>query len=371
MKVLYVVNSSGFFCSHFLTLAKKVHEEGCKVYVIAGDDIERKLIEQSGLNFFCINLSRSGKNPFREIFFLYQLRAQIIKIRPDIIHTFTVKPIIYTGLVLKATLSKIVVCNSITGLGSSYLAKGIFGRCIWFFIKFLYKTALSIPGAIAIFENKDDKDLFLQWGLSSEENSRIVNGAGIDTSIFLPSQIKNKEITVVLVARLLKDKGISEYITAASALKEMTEGVRFQLVGDIDSNNISSMSYEMIKSSHDKGCIEWLGRRDNIAEIYASAHIACLPSYREGLPKSLIEAASCGLPIITTDVPGCRQMVKHGDNGLLIPPHSSEAIVEAVKYLIAHPEVMERMAESSRSMAINKFDHAHVIKSFFDIYKLT
>jgi len=372
LKILYIVNSSCFFCSHFLTLAKKVSEQGHSVYVIAGDDIKKHTIESMGFLFICIPLSRSGINPCSEFSFVMKLRAKIRNIAPDIIHSFTVKPIIYAGLAVNSLQIKErpKVCNSITGLGSAYLSKKLSGRIIWALVKRLYKVALSSSNSSAVFENEDDMLFFVNQGLVDASKGYIVNGAGIDTNVFLPSNIKSEHTTVVLVARLLKDKGITEYIEAGKILHERKVDVCLQLVGDIDAGNISSMSAQDIKVANDAGYIQWLGPRSDIAEIYSHAHIACLPSYREGLPKSLIEAASCGLPIITTDVPGCRQMVVEGKNGLLIEAKSGSAISEAITYLLTKPELMSSMALYSRKMAVEKFDHKRIVSTFFEIYKL-
>lgn len=372
MKVLYIVNSSSFFCSHFLTLAKNVYDAGHEVYVISGDCVKQDEIEAIGFSFIFIPLSRSGINPFSEISFILSLRSQINDISPDIIHAFTVKPILYTGLIVNTLRKKdrIKVCNSITGLGSAYLSKKISGRIIWLLIKCLYKAVFLSPNSSAVFENVDDRDLFVALKLVDISQTYIVNGAGIDTHTFLPSESKPTKITVVLVARLLKDKGISEYIEAGKILHERKANVSLLLVGDIDAENISSMSVQDIQNAHNAGYIQWLGPRTDIAKIYSHAHIACLPSYREGLPKSLIEAASCGLPIITTNVPGCRQMVINGENGLLVEAKSGSAISEAITYLLTKPELMNRMALYSRKIAIEKFDHKHIVKTFFKIYKL-
>lgn len=372
MKIIYIVNSSSFFCSHFLTLAEKVSEQGHSIYVIAGDDIKKDTIEKMGFFFICIPLSRSGINPLSELSFIMKLREKIRSICPDVIHSFTVKPIIYTGLAIKSLkIEKLsTVCNSITGLGSAYLSKKISGRIIWSLVKLLYKIALSSSNSSVVFENEDDRYLFVSQDLVDANKAYLINGAGIDTNVFLPSNIKSERTTVVLVARLLKDKGISEYIEAGKILHERKVDVCLQLVGDIDAGNISSMSAQDIQAANDAGYIQWLGPRSDIAEIYSHAHIACLPSYREGLPKSLIEAASCGLPIITTDVPGCRQMVIEGENGLLVEAKSGSAISEAITHLLAKPELMNRMGLHSRKMAIEIFDHKHIVNNFLEIYKL-
>lgn len=371
LKFLYVVNSSSFFCSHFITLAKSVFERGNSVYVIAGDEDKKSVIEQCGFVFKTISLSRSGMNPIAEVYSIMQLRHQINLVRPDVLHLFTIKPIIYAGLALKLSFFKKqpIVCYSITGLGSSYLSNSLFGRTVWHMIKSLYRVSFSVPGSIVILENKDDKLFFVEQGIVKDANTFLVDGAGIDTSKYVPSLNKNTTVTVVLVARLLKDKGIAEYIEAGRILKECNVDVCLQLVGSIDDGNISSMSQEDVDFAHQSGFVEYLGHRTDIQNIYASAHVACLPSYREGLPKSLIEAASCGLPLITTDVPGCRQMISN-DNGILIEAKSATSIANAVITLVNNPELRKAMGLRSRSMALEKLDFKHIINSYFKIYKL-
>lgn len=372
MKFLYVVNSSSFFCSHFLTLAKSVFERGNSVYVIAGDEDKKSIIEDCGFVFKSISLSRSGMNPLTEFNSMMILRHQIKEIQPDVLHLFTIKPIVYAGLALRSSFLKRMpmVCYSITGLGSAYLSNSLFGRIAWRLIKILYRISFSVPGSIIILENNDDKMLLAEEGIITDDNSFLVDGAGIDTSKYVPSLNKKSTFTVVLVARLLKDKGIAEYIEAGRILKENSVDVCLQLVGTIDAGNISSMSQCDIDIAHRSGFVEYLGYRADIQDIYSSAHVACLPSYREGLPKSLIEAASCGLPLITTDVPGCRQMISN-NNGILIESRSAASIANAVMTLISDPELRNVMGLNSRSMALERFDFKQVIDTYFKIYKIS
>jgi len=185
----------------------------------------------------------------------------------------------------------------------------------------------------------------------------------------VPKNAQNQSLKVVLVARLLKDKGVQEYISAGKILHERGCNVILQLVGSVDKFNISSMYESDIRYADNQGYIEYLGQRSDISDIYKQADIACLPSYREGLSKSLIEAASSGLAIITTDVPGCRQMVSN-DNGILVPAKDAHALADAIEYMIKHPDEMKLMGEKSRAMAVNKFDSKIIINEFFNIYDL-
>ena len=373
LKVLYLVNSSVFFCSHFITLAQAVLEQGHEVFIAAGDNERQCELEQKGFQFISIRLSRKGKNVFSELSSLIDLYKVIRLVKPEIMHAFTIKPIIYSSLINKVLSSKQVPLNvaSITGLGSASLATNFRGKLLWYFLRNIYKFVLSTPSTKVIFENNDDLNQFVQSDIVSSTQVFIVNGAGVDTSIFSPAMSKClKTLKVVLVARLLKDKGIREYIEAGKLIKKRGVNAQLQLVGSIDDNNISSMSYLEVKRAHDQGYVDYLGQRNDISSIYKKSDVACLPSYREGLPKSLIEAAACGLAIITTNVPGCRQMIFNGENGILIEPKNAKSIANEIDKLSNNPELVYKMGLVSRKKAIELFDHTTINQSFFKIYGL-
>jgi len=372
-KILFIVNSSAFFYSHFLTLAQHSLKYGCTVIIAAGDSIKRKELESKGFTFVLIDLSRDGRNPLCELKAILSVYQVVKSTKPDIMHMFTIKPIIYGCLVNKlfpgVRVSKSIA--SITGLGSLSLKAGVVGQFFWWGINNLYKFVLSLPSTQVVFENIDDRRLFIQSGVITENRAFLINGAGVDTTKFCPGQIdKGSPLIVVLVARLLKDKGVREYIEAGKLLKRQALDIRLLLVGSIDGGNISSMTQAEIDQADSGGYIEYLGQRNDIAEIYQRANVACLPSYREGLPKSLIEAAACGLAIVTTDVPGCRQMVFDGQNGVLVPPGNAKALAEQFVYLSLNPCLVEEMGLKSREKALQLFDHSSVLNSFFNIYQL-
>ncbi|WP_164675346.1 glycosyltransferase family 4 protein [Vibrio rhodolitus] len=378
MKVAYVINSSDFFVSHFLVLAESVILSGAKVCVICGDDNSRDKIEACGINFIKIDLSRSGVNPLKEIVFIFNLFKVLRSIKADLVHSFTIKPVIYVGSLMRLFpfLRPSTLIASITGLGSASLSKSIKGNLAWFFLKKAYRFALSLKSLKVVFENDDDRSLFCLQNIVAPKCSFLVNGAGVDTSLFSPLNQVDKPsliggpLIVVLVARLLRDKGVAEYIEAGKALKKMGSNVRLLLVGSVDSNNISSMSKEEIDYAHQQGYVKYLGHSNNVSSIYQQAHVACLPSYREGLPKSLIEAASCGLAIVTSDVPGCRQMVFDGKNGLLFPARDSGSIVSTLVKLESDRALLNQMGKASREIALALFSHEVIVRAFFELYGL-
>lgn len=370
MKILYLVNCSDFFCSHFLSLAIAAKNKGYDVVVAAGNNNQQKRIESLGLSFVEYRLSRSGKSILTEIKSFFVIFKLIGTIKPDLLHMLTIKPILYGSIAdkfrFKSGVSKLIA--SVTGLGSSSLSTNSLDKCLWHFIQSAYKFSFLSEKVNVIFENSDDMKQFCDLKLVPQHRCFLVNGAGVDTEKFSPSLEKNDDFSVILVARLLKDKGIREYIAAGKEIKTLKVPIRLLLVGSVDHNNPSSMSTNEIQDAHDKGYIEYLGFRTDIAELYKSSHIACLPSYREGLPKSLIEATSCGLPIVTTDVPGCRQLVANHKNGFLIPPRDSNALAECLIHLHHNKDLLDDMGKASRMLAERKFGYDQVLASFFEIY---
>jgi glycosyltransferase involved in cell wall biosynthesis len=370
MKVLFLVNCSNFFYSHFLKLAISVKNEGHEVCIAVGNNLQKENIEKLGFEFYELNLSRSEKNLFYELSSMISIYKLLRDFQPELVHMLTIKPILYGSLIMKLfkSLAPKKIVASVTGLGSSSMSQSFSGKLLWWCLKLAYKFTLSSNQSKVIFENTDDRELFVKNRIVSNENSYLVNGAGVDIIEFSPSLNKSEVVTVILVARLLKDKGVREYIEAGGILNELNVNVQLLLVGSVDENNPSSMSEVDISIANKKGFIKSLGYRADIDQCYKSAHIACLPSYREGLPKSLIEAAACGLAIITTDVPGCRQMVTQNKNGVLVPAKDSYLLAMAIKDLVENEGKIHSMGKESRKIAEQIFSYESVIASFFDIY---
>ena len=371
MKILYLFNSTVFFRSHFLTLAQRVLKEGHEVIIVADDSEMKKELELEGFIFLQIRISRKGTNFFSELNTLIDIYKVIKFVKPDIMHAFTIKPVIYSGLLNKIFrhIRVPLSVSSITGLGSVSLLTSFRGKLVWKIFKSIYRFIFSLSTAKVIFENSDDFNLFAQLKIISTDQAYIINGAGVDTSKFFPVIPKKfNTLKVTLVARLLKDKGVTEYIEAGRIIKERGVNAHLQLVGSVDVNNISSMSSGEITLAHEQGFIHYLGQRNDIANIYQQSHVACLPSYREGLPKSLIEAAACGLAIITTNVPGCRQMIFNGTNGILVEPKNAKDIADKIEILANTPNLVFEMGANSRRKAVEIFDHSSIIQSFLNIY---
>jgi glycosyltransferase involved in cell wall biosynthesis len=368
---VYVVNVSWFFHSHFLKLALHNRDKGHVIHIITGDEEKRAEYEAAGFHYHNYGVTRDGTNPLNELKVVIGLFRLIKQIKPDLIHAFTIKPVLYSGLITKLFrhLRPSRSLFSITGLGSLSLSESFKGRFLWRLVESVYKFALSQPQATVIFENDDDRALFVADGIVPERRTALVNGAGIDTQFFVPLQADNQPPVVVFLARMLKDKGAYEFIEAARLLKARGSKVTMRMVGGVDDANISSLNKSELQAPHDEGVIEYLGHRSDVKDVYQQADIACLPSYREGLPKSLIEASSCGLAIVTSDTPGCRQLVDTKvPNGFLVPVKDAKALADTIERLVDDSALRVAFGERSRELALEKYDYASVLASFDALY---
>ncbi|WP_088876331.1 glycosyltransferase family 4 protein [Vibrio mediterranei] len=371
MKITYIVNVSWFFHSHFYRLAKHNLAKGHTVHIITGDEEKREEYEAEGFHYHNYGVTRDGTNPYNELKVLLGLFRLLKQTKPDLIHAFTIKPVLYSGLITKLFrhLRPRHSLFSITGLGSLSLSESPKGRFLWRIVESVYKSALSQPQATVIFENSDDRALFVADGIVPKHRTALVNGAGIDTQYFVPMKTDNQPPVVVFLARMLKDKGAREFIEAARLLNDRGVLVTMRMVGGVDEENISSLNEVELKAAHSEGVIEYLGHRSDVKEVYQRADIACLPSYREGLPKSLIEASSCGLAIVTSDTPGCRQLVDSNvPNGLLVPVKDALALADAIEQLVADEALRVIFGERSRTLAVEKYDYTSVLASFDALY---
>lgn len=299
-----------------------------------------------------IPMQRTGTNPLKDLSTLHQLHRLIKKIRPQIFLAYTVKPVVY-GLIAATMLKVPRKAALITGLGYAFinpkqsLIKKIVMR--------LYRHALN--GAdIVFFQNPDDRKLFLEKQiLKTKTENKILNGSGVDIQHFPFTPLQEKNITFLMIARLLGDKGIREYIDAARIIKSQHPEVEFHLVGWIDQNP-DAISQTELDNWISAGLIKFWGKLDDVRPAITESSVYVLPSYREGTPRTVLEAMAMGRPIITTDAPGCKETVIDGENGFLVPIQSASALATAMEKLIDDPLLLKRMASRSRELAISKYD---------------
>ncbi len=328
-KILFVVNNLSFLLSHRLEIALEALKIGWEVHVAAPVNDDISVIRSHGFIFHPIKITRSSMNPFGEIATMAELFGLYKRLRPDILHHITIKPVIYGGIAARLSGMPAVV-SAIPGLGFIFLDRKILAKQIRAIVKSMYRIVLGHKNMKVIFQNPDDLDLFVSNFMIDKNKTVLIRGSGVDISHFTPTQKEPAKTPIVLMpSRLLWDKGVKEFIESAIYIQKKNIDAKFVLAGDTDSGNPSSVPVEQLEKWGSEKIIEWIGFEKNMPALFAKSDIVVLPSYREGLPKVLIEAASCGLPIVTTDTPGCREIVKNGKNGLLVPPRDSLSLADA------------------------------------------
>jgi glycosyltransferase involved in cell wall biosynthesis len=369
-KIVYVSIVDWFFISHRLPLAEEGIKRGNKVFLITKNTCHFDYLKQKGICCININFSRSGRNLLKEFITVVTLFKIYFVIKPDIIHHIGLKTTFYGSIASLFTSRKIKIINAITGLGYIYTVNdNLFSRnVLTFFLKLLYK----LKKCFFIFQNPDDFNFFNSLKILNN-NYVIIKGAGVDPKLFKQkSNYKNtNRIRIVLVARMLRDKGIIEFIKAANLLKEKYYSkAEFILVGGIDLKNPSCLTELEIEKFCDNNYIKWLGHQTDIKSIYTNSDIVCLPSYREGLPKSLIEAMAIGCPIITTNTVGCKECVIDGENGFLVPIYDFNNLSLRIEQLINDENLRMEMGIKSRKKMENEMTLSVVIESTFNFYNL-
>jgi len=365
--LLFIVNSADFFLSHRLPLAIAAKNAGYRISVACPIEKSIDIIRHNDFEFYELKISRSGQNFFREISTFFHILLLLLKVRPDIVHLITIKPIVYGGIAARlARISSVV--SAVPGLGSFFLGNSPLDRIKQRLVLYLYSIAFRHPNHLIIFQNQSDRDMLLRSGVFRHPQARLIPGSGINLDDYPYLSEPCDTAIVVMAARLLRDKGVFEFIEAARILHEKNTAVEMRLLGSIDPDNPSSVTQQDINHWKHLEYVKLLGYKNDMAQQYAQCNIACLPSYREGLPKSLIEAAACGRAIVTTDVPGCRDAIIPGDTGLLVPVKNPEALADAIKSLIAQSMKRKEMGKKAREFAEKTFSIEHVVECHLSIY---
>ena len=364
-KLLFVVTEDWYFVSHRLPLAVAARKAGFDVAVATRVGGHGEMIQAAGIRLVPFGLSRHRGNPLREVAALVRLYRHE---RSAIVHHVALKPVIYGALAARLAGVPHVV-NAVAGLGWLFTSRGLVARTLRPVICKLLSWLLGAPHSRTIVQNPDDFGLLIKMGVP-ENRLRLIRGSGVDTEIFIPVLESPPEpVTVLFSARMLWDKGVGEFVEAARLLTQAGVKARFVLVGDPDPGNPASVSEATLRTWHGQNGVEWWGRRDNMPEVFRVAHIVCLPSYREGLPKVLLEAAACGLPIVTTDAPGCREIVRDGDNGFLAPVRDAPALAVALRSLIDNVALRTEMGRRARAIVLAEFSQERVIAETLAVYQ--
>lgn len=366
--LLYVTNSTPYFFSHRIAFAREAARRGFRV-ALAGGDVEqhRAALEAEEILPLAIPGGARGIDPVGDLRAGLAISAHIRQQDVQVVHASGLKTMFLCALARLGSPLPRTVCI-VTGLGSTYINDTPKTRLMRRGIEAVLRPLLRTPSTTAVFQNGDDRAHFLRQGVARLENSLVIKGSGVDTSEFVRMPEPIADPVVVFPARLLKSKGVCEFAEAAAKLSARGVKARFALVGDLDPANPDALTPSELSKILAAGVVEAWGFRTDMAKVFADCHIVCLPSYREGLPKALIEAASAGRPIVTTDVPGCREVVTDALNGFVVPLHDTEALVHGLERLIRSPELRESMGAASRRRAEEEFDERVVVQQTVDLY---
>jgi glycosyltransferase involved in cell wall biosynthesis len=352
-KIIYLVSEDWYFCSHRLSLGIAAREAGAEVVVATRVNKHGPQIEAGGLRLAPIDMRRSGTNPFTDIATIRQITDLYRREQPDLVHHVALKPILYGGYAAWRTGVPAVV-NAVAGMGFIFISEGLFARTIRPFVARAQRSLMNRANTRTILQNPDDVALYRE-GIGVEgERLTVIPGAGVDIEKFAYVPEPFGAPIAVCVSRMLRDKGIYELVAATRLLHEKGIELRVRLIGPTDENP-ASIPRATLAEWNREGIVEVVGASDDIAGEYARAHIAVLPSYREGLPKSLLEAAACGRPIVATDVPGCREVCIEGETGLRVPARTVEPLAAALERLAVDPNLRRRFGENARRRAETVF----------------
>ena len=369
IKLLILINNLSFFCSHRLPIAEASLTKGFDVVIGYSEvgNADPHLLMQKGFKVKFVPM-HGGTNLLKDLKTFYTLWSFFKKEKPDIVHLVTIKPYLYGGIISRFTGVQNLV-SAISGLGTLFVHKDLKSRFLRLLLYPLYYLAFNHSNQKVIVQNEDDAKVLVRWGVLNSNKVRLIRGSGVNLKNFINPRESEGIPVICFAARLLVDKGVYEFVSAARILKDRGVQARFCLAGDLDLNNPTSLNVKDLNNLKNESCIDILGFQKNIASLYARSHIICLPSYREGLPKTLIEAAAASRAVVTTDVPGCRDVIIPNSTGLLVPVKNSRKLADALQWLIEHPKERINMGKAGRKLAEKEFQIEKIVKNHLKIYQ--
>lgn len=366
--LVFLVTEDWYFISHRLPLAKAAVEAGFRVVVATRVRAHGEQLREAGCEVVPLEWSRGAGNPFLELVILARVVQLYRLLRPAVVHHVALKPVILGSIA--AMLARVpCVVNAIAGLGYLFINADGRARVLRPIVCGVLRILLNRRGTWVILQNPDDQEVLSRLAALDRDRTVLIRGAGVDVNAHAARPLPDGRPIVVLPARLLWDKGVGEFVDAARTLRSEKVDARFVLAGGLDPANPRAIDRSTVDHWVEDGAVEWWGHCEPMRAVYLQASVICLPSYREGLPKALLEAAATGRPLVTTDVPGCREVVRNGDNGLLVPPHQSGALASALRTLLGDPALRTAMGLRSRARAEAEFDVERVIAETLELYR--
>ena len=374
-RLLFLINDARFFVTHILPLARAAVAAGYDTHValpFQGTALdmadELAAIRGCGAQLHDLPIRRGAKMWLGELSALVAIGRLALRLRPDILHCITIKPVLYGGLAARLLRLRKVIFF-ITGLGHVFIAQGAQAHVLRRLVMLAYRLILHCRGAITIFENEDYRGLFIGANLVKRDQTVLIPGCGVDSAVFYPASTAPPEPLIVLLpARLQQEKGVREFVAAARILHARGVKVRMVLAGYADFDRPGGIGEAELRGWCDSGAVEWWGHTTIMPEILRQAHIVCLPSYREGFSKTLIEAAATGLPVVTCDVPGCRDAARAGETAILIPPRDASALADALEQLLRDPALRASMGIRGRDLAVKEFPVTRFVAANLEVY---
>ena len=369
MKIVLFANTDWYLWNFRRSLAVALRDAGHDVLLISPHGPYGEKLRELGLPWQPVPMDRRSLNPLREAALLLHLTRMLRRERPDIVHGFTIKCAVYGSLAARVAGVPGRV-NAVAGMGYVFISHSVKARVLRPVVRALLKLALGGRNARLILQNPDDVALFQHARLVDPAHVRLIQGSGVDCSRFRPDPDRQAgaRLRVLLPARLLWDKGLAEYVQAARLLHAEGRPIDLLLAGDPDPGNPAAVPEAQVREWAEQRLVQWLGHVDDMPALLRSVDIVALPSYREGLPKGLIEAAASGCALVTTDVPGCREVVTHDVDGLLVPVRDGAALAKAIARLQDDPPLRVRLADAGRRKALEQFDERIVIRKTLAVY---
>lgn len=368
-KVFMFVNVDWFFLSHRLPIAKAAQKNNIDMTVYAEFTKAQHQKQNKGFRLLDSPLKRSSRSILHFFLELLKVYKVIYKGKPNIIHAVTIKPILVLGIIARITSTPFI--GSVSGLGPAFTADSFIKKLRLKFILKILSFICSRKNVVMVCQTNHDREVLIDHELLSRDQVILINGSGVDLEDYTPSKKNtNTENYILMSSRILRDKGVQEYCLAAGMIKEkFGNEIKFKLSGPIDNLSPTAISEYEIKKLTDEYGVEYLGNRTDMPELLASALIFVLPSYYpEGLPKVLLEAAASGVPIITTDHPGCRDAIVNLKTGLLVPPKDSNFLAHAIQELLMDATLLKNMGKEARSLAEISFNDSSVVNSHYSLY---
>jgi glycosyltransferase involved in cell wall biosynthesis len=372
-KVILFANTDWYLYNFRLSLARKLREDGYEVVLLSPDGEYGPKLQELGFRWQAVPMSRRSLNPLRELAFIVWLARLFRKEKPGLVHGFTIKSAVYGSLAARLAGVPVRV-NAVAGMGYVFTSRDLRARLLRPVVRRVMRSAFNGQGSALVLQNPDDLALFKQARIVDERAIWLIKGSGVNCARFVARSAASLEshapLRILLAARLLWDKGIAEYVDAARLLKKENRSVRFFLAGSPDEGNPAAVEKALIEKWVDEGLLDWLGHVSDMPKLLAEMDVVVLPSYREGLPKTLIEAAACALPLITTDAPGCREVVsRNGDDGLVVPIRNSAALADAVRLLDDDRALGRKLGLAAREKVLKEFDENIVIDKTLEVYR--